>query len=529
MPRVHLPDGRIVNFPDGMSAQDITAEVEKLTEPPKEERSLSGFLGNVANSGGRFLRDTATGLWDTAKFAADVMPGAPVGRQMARAGQLRTALTSAPQIASAAGSALKNRYGGVEQIKNTLYTDPVGVMADVSTVLQPAAWAAKAGGLAKTAAGLSKAANVTNPMTAIGGATQAATWPVARAVVRGTLRAPAAVRDDFGGGRGVADAVLKDRVYSEASAERKLQQSYRQADQMLADAEATGTPGVSANVMADALSGKPTQTANARVELGLDPGSAVTDRRARILAQHTTPERPGTGPTVTRTEAAPDSVDAAVRATNELGSERARMIPTSVLGGDNPAAVRAAQQLGPQANLVPRRLLGESQFPARETTIGGTAGTPAQVRDIPLTRAQTLKREAQGLAFEAKKNNQSLEQQINNTIARSLREGIEARAPAVGPVNERSQRLLGSKLAFQAAEDRPRALTNFLSILGGGAGFAGGGPVGALALPALMKAADSPRLGAMAGIGINEFGRGMNAKTLRAAVLARLVGDVPDE
>ena len=44
-----------------------------------------------------------------------------------------------------------------------------------------------------------------------------------------------------------------------------------------------------------------------------------------------------------------------------------------------------------------------------------------------------------------------------------------------------------------------------------------------------MKAADSPRMGAMAGIGINEFGRGMNAASLRkAALIARMMGQEPE-
>jgi len=144
--------------------------------------------------------------------------------------------------------------------------------------------------------------------------------------------------------------------------------------------------------------------------------------------------------------------------------------------------------------------------------------------DIALTDAQNMKRRAQTLAFEAGADNNSIKKAAEKAKAQALRAGIETRVPQVKPVNERSQELLGAQKAFSAAEDRPRALTNFLSILGGGAGFAGGGPAGAALVPLLMKAADSPRAGALAGIGINELGRGANSAAFRKALLARLLG-----
>jgi hypothetical protein len=187
----------------------------------------------------------------------------------------------------------------------------------------------------------------------------------------------------------------------------------------------------------------------------------------------------------------------------------------------------AAQQLGPQADLVPRRLLGESRTPGRTLEFGGTPPVPPTVRDIPLTRAQTLKREAQDLAYEASKNNLSLDQQSNSAIARALREGIEKRVPGVGPVNEQSQRLLGAKRAFAEAEDRPQALTNMLALGAGGTVGAGSGDLASALLTAVaMKAINSPRAGALAGIGLDSIGQGLNAASLRkAALLARMAAE----
>jgi hypothetical protein len=403
-----------------------------------EGKSLSGFMGNVVSSGGKFLKDTASGLVDAAHFIGDISPNAPVEKQIERGQQAKAMFSNAPRIVSAMGKGLKDRYGGVEQIKNTLYNDPVGVASDVATVLEPAAWGAKAGGFAKTARVLSKAAEVSNPMHAVGAATEAVTGPIANTLVRGTLRPPASVRSDFGGSKAVADAVLKDRVFSEASAQKKLTGSVAQADQMLADAQAAGVPGVPRVAVARSVLGEPQATAKLRTRLGVPDAS---------------PELMDTAKAITR---------------------------------NNPSR-------------------------------------------IPLTDAQALKREAQTLAYEAGVDNQSVKKAAEAAKAQALRAGIEQQVPDVAPINEQSQRLLGSQQAFAAAEDRPRALTNFLSVLGGTGGFAAGGPVGAALTPLLIKAMDSPRAGALAGIGINEFGKGMNAKSLReAALLARLAEDVPD-
>jgi hypothetical protein len=422
--------------PNEQEARQALASYEppKAEQPAAEGRSVGGFLENVASSGGKFIKDTVTGLPALGKMA--IRGASMVGNPAAHTGDFRALGTAAPGIVKAGGQALKARYGGMEQIKNTLYTDPVGVASDVSTLLMPAKLGLKAGGFNKLAGLAGKAEHLTNPMTAIGGATQAVTKPIARGIVRGTLRPPAAVRDDFGGAKGVADAVLKDRVYSEASAGKKLDRSVAQADQMLADAERAGTPGVPRRTVARAVvSGEPQELTRLDKKLGnADATQSLKDTARSVIRQ-------------------------------------------------NP-------------------------------------------RDIPLTDAQAMKRRAQALAYEAGADNNSVKKSAETAKAKALRAGIEDRVPDVKPVNEQSQRLLGSKLAFGAAEDRPRALTNFLSILGGGAGFAGGGPAGAVVIPALMKAADSPRMGAMAGIGINEFGRGMNAESLRkAALIARLMGE----
>jgi hypothetical protein len=90
----------------------------------------------------------------------------------------------AVMAANEAGGALKQRYGSIEGIKNTIATDPVGAMADLSTLITGAGGLARGGAIglnaipkssvspiAKTVSGLNttadvlgKAADVTNPI-----------------------------------------------------------------------------------------------------------------------------------------------------------------------------------------------------------------------------------------------------------------------------------------------------------------------------------------------------------------------------
>lgn len=448
MPKVYLPDGRIVNFPDSMTPEQMTSAVEELSAPAKSNAgmsttdlqsanlkgrddlpSTSGFLGNVASSGGKFLSDAVSGVPALAKMIGGIVQAGVDPATAATQGA--TLAQAAPRMLSMAGQGIKDRYGSMDNALGTAYHDPVGMAADVSTVAGGVGLAAKAGGASKIARVMGGVSEATNPLALPGKLAEGAAHGTANAVVRGTLRAPAAVRDEFGGGKAVANAVLKDRVYSEASAQRKLTASTAEADNMLAEAQTAGTPGVPRRTVARSVLGEPQATAKLRTRLGVPDASPGLMDQAKAITRN------------------------------------------------NP-------------------------------------------REIPLTDAQAMKREAQTLAYEAGVDNNTIGKAAEKAKAGALRQGIEDRVPAVGPVNERSQRLLGSQKAFSAAEDRPRALTNFLAMLGGTG----------IGVPAAIgvKAMDSPRLGAMAGIGVDSIGKGMNAQSLRqAALLARLLEEVPHQ
>ena len=370
---------------------------------------------------------------------------------------------------------------------------------------------AKAPKLAKIGTTAAKVSDALNPATAILSAAKSVLNLASDAAISATVRPSAAIRKDFGGHRGVADAIRRERVYSDASATKKLEASRQEADALLAAKEAEGVAGVDSSKLVEALEGEPRARAALRSELGVEDNGSTEDLIDRIRNVHTEPGTPGTTPTVIDIEPAPDAVDAAIRATNELGVTQASQIPSALFGNVDPAAVRAARELGPQANLVPRRLLGTSQEAPRQIVLGGdTPATPPRMREIPLTHAQELKREAQDLAYELGKDNETIRSLQQEAVARALREGIEERVPEVAPINERTQRLLGAQRAFEAAEDRPDALGLKLAV------------------PTLGTSVlfDSPRAGAVLGIALGDAARfAGNPQAGRAAILARLAGN----
>jgi len=93
----------------------------------------------------------------------------------------------AMDAATAVGGAMKERYGSVEGIKNTIATDPVGAMGDLSTLLGGgASLAGRIPMASKVASTLSTASDITNPITlATKGVSKTA--DMASALVKGGL------------------------------------------------------------------------------------------------------------------------------------------------------------------------------------------------------------------------------------------------------------------------------------------------------------------------------------------------------
>lgn len=116
----------------------------ETTEPTPQRRSVGGFLTNIAGSAYKNAKDivgaithpvqTVKGLGNVAMGAGQLLVPGEQGKE---------------DYARNVGDFYKDRYGGVENIKNTVYEDPVGVALDVSTIAGLGSGAAK--GLSKVA------------------------------------------------------------------------------------------------------------------------------------------------------------------------------------------------------------------------------------------------------------------------------------------------------------------------------------------------------------------------------------------
>tara|TARA_R110000868_G_scaffold54575_1_gene170485 strand:+ start:2187 stop:3605 length:1419 start_codon:yes stop_codon:yes gene_type:complete len=130
-------------------------------------------LKNIPKSTGNFfggIYQAAKHPIDSLENVADLMVGGvynalpkPLQRGLDAIEFNPEAQQAAIGKADKVGQMYKDRYGSMEGVKNTLATDPVGVASDVSTVL--GVGAGVTGG--KLSANLSKASNLTNPLSAV--------------------------------------------------------------------------------------------------------------------------------------------------------------------------------------------------------------------------------------------------------------------------------------------------------------------------------------------------------------------------
>jgi hypothetical protein len=128
---------KVINAAKG--EQLPTSEPQQAPEAP----SIGGFAGNVVKSGANFAGNIGNALLHPIDTIENI-GGAAVGGLQELGGQQNDNTAKFDNLVDF----FKNRYGSVSQLEHTLYTDPVGVAADLSTVLSGgAALAGKVGTL----------------------------------------------------------------------------------------------------------------------------------------------------------------------------------------------------------------------------------------------------------------------------------------------------------------------------------------------------------------------------------------------
>ena len=185
----------------GAPATGLNADLYGLPKPAEKSKPM-GYgemvgqaITNIPSSAGNLASGLYHAVTNPVQTVSGIMDVAAGGLQNAMPKSVvdfvnkfesnPEAAQRAVIAANEAGGALKQRYGSVEGIKNTIATDPVGAMADLSTLITGAGGLARGGAIgfnaipksvasAKTVSGLNttadilgKAADVTNPINAM--------------------------------------------------------------------------------------------------------------------------------------------------------------------------------------------------------------------------------------------------------------------------------------------------------------------------------------------------------------------------
>lgn len=180
-------EGQVHEFPDDFSEEDISNALGGRPKTSKDERSFSGFLGNILSSGRRMAGDIATSVTSpvqTAKAMGNLALG--VGQMVVPGEQ------GQEKNVEALAKMYVDRYGSWDNFTKTLYEDPVGVLADLSVIAGGTGAAVKGLGIASKAANLGKTANALTKMGQIAGAVGEYSDPI-RMAGRGVALAEKAI------------------------------------------------------------------------------------------------------------------------------------------------------------------------------------------------------------------------------------------------------------------------------------------------------------------------------------------------
>lgn len=116
------------------------------TQPQTQKKTIGGFLGNVAKSGVENVKQVGSAILSPVQTAKNIGKLALGTVQLAIPGE-----QGQEDVARGVGQFYKERYGGLKNIGETLYNDPVGALLDVSTVAGGVGAAAKLGKFGKVA------------------------------------------------------------------------------------------------------------------------------------------------------------------------------------------------------------------------------------------------------------------------------------------------------------------------------------------------------------------------------------------
>jgi hypothetical protein len=270
MPRVHLPDGRIVNFPDGMSAEDIGKAVEGLGAPHDTPAPNLGRFGGV-----KMIGDAAIGA---GKYAV----AHPVASLAALGGLVGSAAAAPAALPALAVAGLGSALGGA---------GGAGLGSIINAVRGGSEGPSTASGVAKTMA--SQGATQGLAELTGRGVLQPAASRIARVVMDNAVRPTETLLREF---PNVVDTLVSERLpvgrllgrAGSQQAKAALRTSAGTTRGLLREADAAG-----AQIQPSQLTAEfPALRADAAKSTGLPGGGAngLADMEAEFITAHSAPK-----------------------------------------------------------------------------------------------------------------------------------------------------------------------------------------------------------------------------------------------
>src|SRR3990167_3154640 len=156
---------------NSLSADNFVEEGGFTIEELPQKKSFYGFLGNIPRSAydvTRGISQAAIHPFETTRGLVDIASGGLAkGIAAGISGVTRKKYKLQPEATRSFEQTLeflKQRYGGLEQIKQTAYQDPVGFALDVSSALSGTGMIARGVGLTRIGQMLGRAGEITEPL-----------------------------------------------------------------------------------------------------------------------------------------------------------------------------------------------------------------------------------------------------------------------------------------------------------------------------------------------------------------------------
>jgi hypothetical protein len=426
-----------------------------------------------------------------------------------------------------AGQELYGRYGSPGRIAKTIYEDPFGVAADVAGIASGGEGLALRAGprLARVAEAAGAVSKIDPLVGAIKLGSKAADVAASK-VIHGTLRPSPKTAANFDVTPGeLVERVKKSGVTDETQAAEAAIKLGERDTALAKEMTAQGHPGGSWEEFTKALDeGGPRLEAEIQRRQG-DPKAAAQLNKIinDLKTQHQLSEpTSGRGPTVSEPPTSEAAVANAMRAYRELGGQ-AQNIPTGAFGDLSPAARARVEQLGPQAQFVPPRMLANPQG----VRLGAEPARPGEWAKLPLDEMLEGKRSAQRKAYQADKGNKGFKALLNRTKAQNLKGQIDTVAPELSAASKETQEMMSVEHAFKDAASRPGRAGGLMNAV---VMTALGHPVAGILGQGALSLAESARAGAKLG---QQMHRGaqlaMSPRLLRLAQSMRAAGARQDE